>query len=182
MTATYASSLADNTARIGELLDHSWHLSIGGTTTAAASGEVFRVISPVTREPIAEVPNGGVEDADRAVASAKKAFPLWRSLPATARADYVFRLAGAVEARARDLALLDVIDGGAPIQAFAPLQFLGEGHHEDAVLADQPGRRSAASLLRRARARGEGHVGACEHERSFHRAGALRGGRADHSV
>jgi acyl-CoA reductase-like NAD-dependent aldehyde dehydrogenase len=119
MTATYAGSLADNTARIGELLDRSWHLSIGGTTTAAASGEVFRVVSPVTREPIAEVPNGGVEDVDRAVASAKKAFPLWRSQPATVRADFVVRLADAIEARARDLALLDVIDGGAPVRVMA---------------------------------------------------------------
>jgi len=112
-------SLAANEARVAELLDTEWGLLIGGELVESASERNFEVSSPYSEEVIARVPDGSAEDARRAVAAAGAAFPDWAALPATARADLVRALADAIEARTHDLALLDAIDGGAPIAAMA---------------------------------------------------------------
>ena len=47
---------------------------IGGEWCDAASGETFESFNPFTGKPWALVPRGGAEDAERAVAAARKAF------------------------------------------------------------------------------------------------------------
>ena len=53
----------------------------------AATGPVF---DPASGEEIGRVPRGGKAEVDRAVASAKAAFPAWRDLPLIARSQIMF--------------------------------------------------------------------------------------------
>src|SRR5207245_2253780 len=53
---------------------------------------------------------------DRAVRAAAKAFGTWSRLPAARRARYVFRLSRIIQERARELAVVESMDGGKPIK------------------------------------------------------------------
>ena len=64
---------------------------IDGKPDAPTSGRKGPVNNPATGEVIAEVGFASVEDVDRAVASAKAAFPAWRATPLSRRAEILFR-------------------------------------------------------------------------------------------
>lgn len=114
-SAAEAASLAANEARVAELLDREWAMLIGGAQVPAASRATFDVLSPFSEELIARVPDGAAQDAASAVAAAHGAARSWGTIPATERARYVIELAAAIDGRIHDLALLDAVDGGAPI-------------------------------------------------------------------
>jgi 2-formylbenzoate dehydrogenase len=114
-TTVRTEALAANERRAAELLAREWRLLIGGELVGSETGRTFSVASPYSGDVLAEVPDGSKADAERAVAAASAAFPAWAALPATGRADLVRALADAVEARGHDLAILDTVDGGAPI-------------------------------------------------------------------
>jgi acyl-CoA reductase-like NAD-dependent aldehyde dehydrogenase len=73
------------------------------------------VVNPATEETIAELPEATVEDADRAVAAAKRAFPAWRAVTPADRGRLLRRLATLVEDNAEELALLETRNVGKPI-------------------------------------------------------------------
>ena len=49
-------------------------LFINGEYVLAASGEIFPVLNPANNEVLTELAEAGVEDVERAVAAARKAF------------------------------------------------------------------------------------------------------------
>ena len=59
---------------------------VGGAWTGAASGETFTAESPATGEAIGEVPQGGREDAQRAIDVAGRAADGWARATAFERA------------------------------------------------------------------------------------------------
>ncbi|MCP4499896.1 MAG: bifunctional proline dehydrogenase/L-glutamate gamma-semialdehyde dehydrogenase [Deltaproteobacteria bacterium] len=67
-----------------------------------------------TAERIAEVHYASVDDAERAVASAKNAFPAWRDASAQERAEKIEALADFLEERRHDLAALMTLEVGKP--------------------------------------------------------------------
>ena len=73
------------------------------------------VINPATERAIAEVAQAGVEEVDRAVAAAKRAFPAWRAVAPVDRARLLRRLAGLVEDHLEALARLETSNAGKPI-------------------------------------------------------------------
>jgi acyl-CoA reductase-like NAD-dependent aldehyde dehydrogenase len=73
------------------------------------------VLNPATEEPIAELPEAGVEEADAAVARARAAYPAWREVAPGDRARLLRRLATLVEEHAEELALLETRNVGKPI-------------------------------------------------------------------
>jgi acyl-CoA reductase-like NAD-dependent aldehyde dehydrogenase len=73
------------------------------------------VLNPATEETIAELPEATPEDADRAVAAAKAAFPAWRAVTPADRGRLLRRLATLVEENAEELALLETRNVGKPI-------------------------------------------------------------------
>lgn len=75
----------------------------------------MKVIEPATEEVLAEVPEAGVEDADRAVARAKGAFPAWRAVTPGDRARMMRRYASAVADNVERLAQLEARNVGKPI-------------------------------------------------------------------
>jgi acyl-CoA reductase-like NAD-dependent aldehyde dehydrogenase len=92
---------------------------VGGAWTGAASGETFTAESPATGEPIGEVPQGGREDAQRAIEAAGRAAEGWEHATAFERAAAMHRVADAVESRRDGLARILTLDQGKPLRAEA---------------------------------------------------------------
>lgn len=90
---------------------------IDGELTHSSSGKHFESINPANGEVLATVPLGTVEDVDRAVASARRAFKagVWSRLEPRARMEVLYRFARLIEEHALELALLDSLDVGKPI-------------------------------------------------------------------
>lgn len=93
------------------LIDGRWRESL--------SGKTFPVINPADGQVIAQVADGGVEDVDLAVRSARRAFDngTWSSVPAPERTKLMWRLADLLEANADEIALLETLDNGKPLKA-----------------------------------------------------------------
>jgi aldehyde dehydrogenase (NAD+) len=72
--------------------------------------------NPATGEPLAEVGLASAEEVAAAVAAAREAFEPWAALPGLERGKVVFRLARLVQERARELAVVESLDGGKPIR------------------------------------------------------------------
>jgi betaine-aldehyde dehydrogenase len=94
-------------------------LVLGGERTAAADGKTFEVIEPATAEPMAEVAEGGPEDARRAVDVAYRAFRegSWPRTSARERGRVLTKASFLVRERLEHLARLEARNGGKPISA-----------------------------------------------------------------
>ncbi|MEQ8769813.1 MAG: aldehyde dehydrogenase family protein [Phycisphaerales bacterium] len=98
-----------------EIADH-YGLYIGGRFLDAEGGKRFATTNPATGETICEVAEASAADVDRAVAAAREALPAWRALPGLERGKYLYRIARRLQERAREIAVLETIDGGKPIR------------------------------------------------------------------
>jgi aldehyde dehydrogenase (NAD+) len=91
-------------------------LFIGGEFVEPSAGAYAPTINPATEKPLAEVAQAGEADVVRAVAAARAAQPAWAALPGLERGKYVFRIARLIQERARELAIVETLDGGKPIK------------------------------------------------------------------
>ena len=73
------------------------------------------VLNPATEEPIAELEQAGVEEADEAVARAQAAFPAWHAVSPADRAKLLRRVATLVEENGEELARIESENVGKPI-------------------------------------------------------------------
>jgi betaine-aldehyde dehydrogenase len=73
------------------------------------------VLNPATEQPVAELDEAGVEEADAAVEAARAAFPGWAAVTPADRARMLRKLASLVEEHAEELALLETRNVGKPI-------------------------------------------------------------------
>lgn len=91
----------------------TFQLFIDGERVDALSGRTFESTNPYTGRPWAVVADGGPEDVDRAVASARTAFEgEWGARSGFERAAVMRDIAAAITANAERLALLEVRDSG----------------------------------------------------------------------
>ncbi len=90
---------------------------IGGKWLPAASGKTFDTIHPATEEVICQVAEGDKADVDAAVDAAREAFDHgpWRSMDARDRGALIYKLAELIEEEADELAALETLDNGKPI-------------------------------------------------------------------
>jgi malonate-semialdehyde dehydrogenase (acetylating)/methylmalonate-semialdehyde dehydrogenase len=77
---------------------------IDGRIVPGRSGRAGPVYNPATGAVAAEVDFASVEEVDAAVASAKAAFPAWRAMSISRRAELFFRIRQLLDARRDDLA------------------------------------------------------------------------------
>lgn len=100
---------------------------IGGRFCDAASGETFANINPATGEVLANVAACDVEDVNRAVKAARRAFDAghWSRAAPAERKRVMLRLAELIRENLTELALLDSLDMGKLVT--------------DAVTIDAPG-------------------------------------------
>jgi betaine-aldehyde dehydrogenase len=75
----------------------------------------FTVLNPATEEPIAELEQAGVAEADAAVSRAKAVYPAWRAVAPGDRARLLRRLATLVEENVEELAQIESRNVGKPI-------------------------------------------------------------------
>ena len=74
----------------------------------AGAGEAIKTVNPANEEPLAEVAEAGPADVADAVQAARNAFEgAWGRMPGRERAKYLFRIARAIQERARELAVLE---------------------------------------------------------------------------
>ncbi|PYI04683.1 aldehyde dehydrogenase [Aspergillus sclerotiicarbonarius CBS 121057] len=92
-------------------------LYINGQFVPSQSGSTFDIYNPATEAHSASVYEAGPEDVDLAVAAAKAAFPAWSDLNALQRAHHLEKWANALEKCAPELAYLDAICMGKPINS-----------------------------------------------------------------
>jgi len=79
------------------------------------SGKAFHAIDPATGDVLADVPQGGADDVDAAVASARDGFMTWRRVDPNERAKILKEIAVIIRSNIDDLALIDAADGGNPV-------------------------------------------------------------------
>lgn len=90
---------------------------INGEFVAPASGKYFTSYSPSTEKALADVAKGDAKDIDRAVRAARNAYEkVWKKMPGAERGKYLFRIARMIQERARELAVIESMDGGKPIR------------------------------------------------------------------
>jgi betaine-aldehyde dehydrogenase len=94
-------------------------LYIDGGYVEARSGESFETLNPATAEVLCQVQQAGVEDVERAVESARRGFETWSSMSGAERGRRLNRAAALLRQRNDELARLEVLDSGKPIQEAA---------------------------------------------------------------
>jgi aldehyde dehydrogenase (NAD+) len=98
-------------------IDPKYGLFIGGKWVEPNSKKYFDTISPSSEVKLAEVASADAHDVDRAVQAARKAYDtVWGKMPGKERAKYLFRIARAIQEKARELAIVETMDGGKPIK------------------------------------------------------------------
>jgi malonate-semialdehyde dehydrogenase (acetylating) / methylmalonate-semialdehyde dehydrogenase len=85
---------------------------IGGEIVRSESGRTGQVFNPATGEQTGEVTFASVDDVDRAVATAKEAFPAWRQWSLSKRADLLFRIHDLFVQHREDIARLLTAEHG----------------------------------------------------------------------
>ena len=90
---------------------------IDGQWTHAESDAVFDVFNPATNEKIGEVPDGGREDAARAIDAAGRAFQTWSKLTAYQRSKFLYEAHHLMIERREQLARVMTEEQGKPLKA-----------------------------------------------------------------
>ncbi|MDN6872160.1 NAD-dependent succinate-semialdehyde dehydrogenase [Pseudomonas citronellolis] len=91
--------------KAGHYIDGQWH----------SGGPTYAVRNPATGEVVAEVPRGGAEETNAAIAAAERALPAWRALLAKERAACLRRWAELMLASQDELARLLSREQGKPL-------------------------------------------------------------------
>lgn len=94
-----------------------YDLFINGEWQKPQSNKYFATINPANEQKLSEVAEANTADVDKAVKAARQAYEkYWKKMPAKERAKYVFRIARIVQEKARELAIIESLDGGKPIR------------------------------------------------------------------
>ena len=88
---------------------------IGGVFQPAMDGEVLEDFNPATAECVATIPRSKVTDVELAVLAAQSAQSEWGALSMLERADWLDRIADALEAKHEHIAQTESMDTGKPI-------------------------------------------------------------------
>ena len=98
-------------------LKESYDLYINGKWEKPSSGKYFDSINPANEKHLAKIAHANQTDVDKAVKAARNAYnTVWSKLPGSERAKYIYRIARIMQERARELAVIETLDGGKPIR------------------------------------------------------------------
>ncbi len=90
---------------------------INGKFEESSGGSRFKSINPANEKTLAEITESSEADVNRAVKAARNAYEKhWSTMPAVERGKYIFRIARMMQERARELAVVESLDGGKPIR------------------------------------------------------------------
>ncbi len=98
-------------------MNERYDLFINGKFVAPDSGKYFDSINPANEKKLAQLAEANEKDVDKAVKAARNAYEnVWSKMPARERGKYLFRIARVMQERARELAVIESMDGGKPIR------------------------------------------------------------------
>ena len=98
-------------------IDEKYELFINGKFQKPASRKYFSTINPATEEKLCEVAHANAKDVDAAVKAARNAYENhWGKMPAKERGKYIFRISRLMQEKARELAVIETLNGGKPIR------------------------------------------------------------------
>jgi betaine-aldehyde dehydrogenase len=83
----------------------------------APDGDTEAVLNPATGEELARAPVSSADDVDRAVKAARGAFEGWSQTTPAQRAQALLALADAIDEHAEEIARLEALNAGKPIEA-----------------------------------------------------------------
>lgn len=102
-----------NVAKIADKYD----LFINGKFEKPSSKKYFDTINPATEEKLSSIAEANNADVNKAVTAARNAYEkVWKKTAPKERAKYIYRIARMVQERARELAVIETLDGGKPIR------------------------------------------------------------------
>lgn len=92
-------------------------LFIDGKFVNPSGNRYFDTINPATAKSISKIASASSADVDKAVRAARKAYDkVWSKISPADRAKYIYRIARIIQERARELAVIESMDGGKPIR------------------------------------------------------------------
>ena len=98
-------------------INDRYDLFINGRFEKPLSKKYFDTINPATEEKLSVVAEAGAADVQKAVGAARTAYDkVWKKMPAGERAKYIYRISRMIQERARELAVIETLDGGKPIR------------------------------------------------------------------
>ena len=102
---------------VQSFLDAKQKVLIGGDWSASSGNGMIDVVNPADGKSISAIGDSGTEDVDRAVQAARHAFEegAWATMKPGERARLIYRIADLMEDRAEDLAQIETLDNGKPI-------------------------------------------------------------------
>ena len=105
--------------RYGLLINNEW--------VKASDGAEFKVYNPANGEQLAICAEATYGDVDKAVEAATEAFKTWKNVSQVERADYLLKIADAIDTHKEHLAQVETYDNGKPIRDFAGVLRSEEG-------------------------------------------------------
>jgi aldehyde dehydrogenase (NAD+) len=109
------SSSLENTDSLS--LKKEYQLFINGRFQKPLSNKYFASINPANENKIAMVAQANEKDVDLAVKAARNSYEShWSKIPPKERAKYIYRIARIIQEKAKELAILETLDGGKPIR------------------------------------------------------------------
>ena len=95
----------------------AYGLFINGKFQPSSGGETFDSINPATEKTVSSITEANADDVDKAVKAAKNAYnKVWSKTKPAERGKYLFRIARLIQERARELSVIETMDGGKPIR------------------------------------------------------------------
>ena len=109
------SSSLENTDSL--TLKKEYQLFINGQFQKPLSNKYFASINPANENKIAMLAQANKKDVDLAVKAARNSYEShWSKIPFKERAKYIYRIARIIQEKAKELAILETLDGGKPIR------------------------------------------------------------------
>ncbi|MDB5198076.1 MAG: betaine-aldehyde dehydrogenase [Chitinophagaceae bacterium] len=117
-------------SRSAAKIKDQYDLFINGKFEKPLSKKYFDTINPATEEKLSRVAEANEADVDRAVKAARNAYEnVWKKMPPKERGKYIFRIARMVQERARELAVVETLNGGKPIRESRDFDIPVVGNH-----------------------------------------------------
>jgi aldehyde dehydrogenase (NAD+) len=94
-----------------------YELFINGKFEKPSSKKYFDTINPANEEKLSSIAEANNVDVNKAVVAARNAYEKgWKKTSPKERAKYIFRIARIIQEKARELAVIETLDGGKPIR------------------------------------------------------------------
>jgi 5-carboxymethyl-2-hydroxymuconic-semialdehyde dehydrogenase len=116
MTTTLEDNLRDADRLLERFRKQTLQHFINGRATSGVSDAVFETLTPIDNSVIGKVSAGNTADIDIACTAAAGAFQEWKGMPGKERKKILQKVADAIEANARDIALVESYDSGQAIR------------------------------------------------------------------